>query len=207
MRSGAKGYFMHRRSVLLGAAMAALFPILPAFATNAAENFVSANIQTGFDILNDKSLDVVARKQRFAAFLLGLTDVRRVALFLVGKYAVNTPPADMDAYLAGYQDYIAAVYQSYFAQYAGQSLHVASSRERAKDDFVVATNLTGSNAPLQIDFRVRTDGAKPVLVDLSVAGVWLAVAQRDEFTSVLSQSGGDIKALTSHLRAAEQLYR
>lgn len=198
---------MHRRSVLLGAAMAALFPILPAFATNAAENFVSANIQTGFDILNDKSLDVVARKQRFAAFLLGLTDVRRVALFLVGKYAVNTPPADMDAYLAAYQDYIAAVYQSYFAQYAGQSLHVASSRERAKDDFVVATNLTGSNAPLQIDFRVRTDGAKPVLVDLSVAGVWLAVAQRDEFTSVLSQNGGDVKALTSHLRAAERLYR
>jgi phospholipid transport system substrate-binding protein len=198
---------MHRRSVLLGAAMAALFPVLPAFAVNAAENFVAANIQTGFDILNDKSLDAAARKQHFATFLLGLTDVRRVALFLVGKYAVNTPPADMDAYLAAYQDYIAAVYQSYFAQYAGQSLHVASSRERAKDDFVVATDLTGSNAPLQIDFRVRTDGAKPVLVDLSVAGVWLAVAQRDEFTSVLSQNGGDVKALTSHLRAAERLYR
>ena len=198
---------MHRRSVLLGAAMVALFPVLPAFAANAAENFVAANIQTGFDILNDKSLDVAARKQRFATFLLGLTDVRRVALFLVGKYAVNTPPADMDAYLAAYQDYIAAVYQSYFAQYAGQSLHVASSRERAKDDFVVATDLTGNSAPLQIDFRVRTDGARPVLVDLSVAGVWLAVAQRDEFTSVLSQNGGDVKALTSHLRAAERLYR
>lgn len=198
---------MHRRSVLLGAAMTALFPVLPAFAGNAAENFVAANIQTGFDILNDKSLDVAARKQRFATFLLGLTDVRRVALFLVGKYAVNTRPADMDAYLAAYQDYIAAVYQSYFAQYAGQSLRVTSSRERAKDDFVVATNLTGSNTPLQIDFRVRTDGAKPVLVDLSVAGLWLAVAQRDEFTSVLSQNGGDVKALTSHLRAAELLYR
>jgi phospholipid transport system substrate-binding protein len=198
---------MHRRSLLLGAAMTALFPVLPAFAGNAAENFVAANIQTGFDILNDKSLDVAARKQRFATFLLGLTDVRRVALFLVGKYAVNTRPADMDAYLAAYQDYIAAVYQSYFAQYAGQSLRVTSSRERAKDDFVVATNLTGSNTPLQVDFRVRTDGAKPVLVDLSVAGLWLAVAQRDEFTSVLSQNGGDVKALTSHLRAAELLYR
>jgi phospholipid transport system substrate-binding protein len=198
---------MHRRSVLLGAAMAALFPGLPAFAANAAEDFVTANIQAGFDLLNEKSLDVTARKQRFAAFLLGLFDVRRVALFLVGKYAASASQADIEAYLAAYQDYIAAVYQSYFAQYAGQSLHVMSSRERAKDDFVVATNLTGNNAPLQIDFRVRTDGAKPVLVDLSVAGVWLAVAQRDEFTSVLSQSGGDIKALTSHLRAAEQLYR
>ncbi|MDB5739807.1 MAG: toluene tolerance family protein, partial [Alphaproteobacteria bacterium] len=201
------GFFMHRRSVLLGAGAFAALPVLPAFAANAAEAFIAANIQVGFDILNDKTLDVAARKQRFAAFLLGLTDVKRVALFLIGKYAAGASQADMDAYLAAYQDYVAAVYQSYFAQYAGQSLRVASSRERAKDDFVVATNLTGSNTPMQIEFRVRTDGAKPVLVDLSVAGVWLAVAQRDEFTSVLSQSNGDIKALTAHLRTAEKLYR
>jgi phospholipid transport system substrate-binding protein len=198
---------MYRRSVLLGACAFAALPVLPAFAANAAEDFVATNIQAGFGILNDKALDAAARKAHFAAFLLGLTDVKRVALFLVGKYAAGAPQADMDAYLAAYQDYIAAVYQSYFAQYAGQSLRVASSRERAKDDFVVATNLTGSNAPLQIGFRVRTDGARPVLVDLSVAGVWLAVAQRDEFTAVLSQNNGDIKALTAHMRTAEKLYR
>ncbi len=74
-------------------------------------------------------------------------------------------------------------------------------------DYVVATSLTGGGTPMQIEFRVRTDGAKPVLVDLSVAGVWLAVAERDEFASVLSQNNGDIAALTSHLRAAENLYR
>ncbi len=197
---------MHRRSVLLTAAMAALLPISPAFAANAAENFVAANILAGFAILNDKALDMATRKQRFADFLQGLTDVKRVALFLVGKYAASAPPADMDAYLAAYRDYIAAVYQSYFALYAGQSLRVVSSRERAKDDFVVATSSTGNSAPLQIEFRVLTDGAKPTLVDLSVAGVWLGVAQRDEFQSVLSRNGGDIKALTSHLRATENLY-
>ena len=54
-----------------------------------------------------------------------------------------------------------------------------------------------------VDFRVRTDGAKPVLVDLGVAGVWLALAQRDEFLSVLAQNNGDIKALTAHLQAAQ----
>lgn len=197
---------MHRRSVLLTAAMAAFFPITPALAANAAEDFVAASIQAGFDILNDKSLDMATRKQRFADFLQGLTDVKRVALFLVGPYAASAPPADMDAYLAAYRDYIAAVYQSYVALYAGQSLRVVSSRERAKDDFVVATRSTGNGAPMQIEFRVLTGGAKPVLMDLSVAGVWLAVAQRDEFLSVLSRNGGDIKALTSHLRATENLY-
>ena len=57
--------------------------------------------------------------------------MRRVALFLLGRYASTATPADLDAYVAAYQDYILAVYQSYFSQYAGQSLRVSQSRERA----------------------------------------------------------------------------
>jgi ABC-type transporter MlaC component len=53
---------------------------------------------------------------------------------------------------------------------------------------------------LEIDFRVRTDQAKPVLVDVGVAGVWLALAQRDQIQSVLAQNNGDINALIAHLR-------
>ncbi|MDB5740663.1 MAG: hypothetical protein JWP16_1703, partial [Alphaproteobacteria bacterium] len=39
---------MHRRSVLLGAGAFAALPVLPAFAANAAEAFIAANIQVGF---------------------------------------------------------------------------------------------------------------------------------------------------------------
>ena len=74
------------------------------------------------------------RRQRFATFLLGLTDVRRVALFLLGTYAAKAAAADIDDYVAAYREYILSVYQSYFALYAGQTLHVVSSRERAPGD-------------------------------------------------------------------------
>jgi phospholipid transport system substrate-binding protein len=182
--------------------------VLPASAANTAEDFVSGNIQQGFDILNDRGTSAAQRKARFATFVVGLTDVKRVAVFLLGRYANAAAPADMDAYVAAYQDYVLEVYQSYFAQYAGQSLRIIDSRERATNDFVVRTNMTGNSAaPIEIDFRVRTDGAKPVLVDLGVAGVWLALAQRDQFTAVLGQNNGDIKALTAHLRSTEKLYR
>jgi phospholipid transport system substrate-binding protein len=199
---------MHRRNLLLSAgALTILFA--PAFvsgarAANTAEDFVSSKIQAGFDILNNQSLSPDARRQRFASFLLDLTDVRRVALFLLGPYAAAAAPADLDAYIAAYQGYVMALYQSYFARYAGQSLHVTASRERAPGDFIVSTNLVGGNtAPMEIDFRIRTDGARPVLVDLGVGGVWLALAQRDEFGAVLGQNNGDIKALSAHLRAAQ----
>ena len=204
----AKGHHMHRRHLLLGAGAFVSISAMPAFAANAAEDFVASNIQAGFDILNDKALSAADRKARFASFLLGLTDVKRVAVFLLGKYAATASPADTDAYLAAYQEYVLAVYQSYFARYAGQSLKVVSSRERAPQDFVVTTQMTGAGAtPMQIEFRVRTDGAKPVLVDLSVAGVWLALAQRDQFTTVLAQNNGDVKALIAQLHQTENLYR
>ena len=199
---------MHRRHLLVGATALALpFTFLAESATaasNPAEDFISGNIQTGFDILNDHSLSSEDRRRRFAAFLLGLTDMRRVAIFLLGQYAAQAAPADLDAYVAVYQDYILSMYQSYFARYAGQSLHVRASRERAPGDYIVNTDMVGASQPMQIDFRVRTDGAKPVLVDFAVEGVWLALAERDQFLSVLAQNNGDVKALTAHLRALQQ---
>ena len=198
---------MHRRHLLLGAtALTASFSFLfssGAWAANAAEDFVSASIQKGFAILNASGASAADRRQRFAEFLLGLTDVRRVALFLIGPYAAKASAADLDDYLAAYRDYITSVYQSYFALYAGQSLRVMSSRERAPGDFVVSTQIAGgnNNAGLPIDFRVRTDGAQPLLLDVAVGGVWLALAERDQFLAVLAQNNGDLKTLTAHLRS------
>jgi phospholipid transport system substrate-binding protein len=195
---------MKRRNLLLGAGAAVVCLSSSAWAASPAETFVSSNIQQGFNILNDASISAGERRARFASFILGLTDVRRVALFMLGRYAEGAAPADIDDYVAAYQDYVRGVYQSYFGLYAGQTLNVMGSRERAPGDFIVSTMLAGNTAaPMPVDFRVRTDGAKPVLVDLAVAGVWLAPAQRDQFLAVLAQNNGDIKVLSAHLRAAQ----
>ena len=195
---------MHRRHLLVGAAALTLSFVSSAQASNPAEDFISGNIQAGFDILNDRSLSASERSRRFASFLLGLTDLRRVAIFLLGRYAAQASPADLDAYVAAYQDYVLSVYQSYFSRYAGQSLRVRASHERAPGDYIVNTDMVGGGQPMQIDFRVRTDGAKPVLVDFAIEGVWLALAERDQFTSVLAQNNGNVKALTAHLRGLQQ---
>lgn len=195
---------MHRRHILLGAGALIFVPafVPQAWAANMAEDFVSSNIQAGFDILNDAGLTPVARRDRFASFLLGLTDVRRVALFLLGRYADGQSQEDLDSYVAAYRYYALSIYQTYFQLYAGQTLRVISSRERAPGDFIVTTNMVGQpNVAMQIDFRVRTDGARPLLVDVAVAGVWLSLAQRDQIQAVLAQNNGDIKALIAHLSA------
>ena len=125
--------------------------------------------------------------------------MKRIADFTLGQYRRGASPADLAAFDAAFQNYAVAVYQSYFAKYAGQTLKVTGSQARAPDDFIVATQLIDPNdhsgqQPLEVDFRVRTDTGKPVVVDFSVAGIWLALEERDQFTAFLGQNNGNIHA-------------
>ncbi|HEU0096462.1 MAG TPA: ABC transporter substrate-binding protein [Rhizomicrobium sp.] len=193
-----------RRAVLAMAVLLAT-PLLmakPAAAANVAEAFVGDNIHKGLEILNNKKLSTVQRRDQFETFLLGLVDVRRIGLFTLGQYRRTAPPEDVEAFIGAFKNYAVAAYQSYFAKYSGQTLKVTGSTERAPTDFIVATQLIdpGTNQPpLEVDFRVRTDTGKPVLVDVSVSGIWLSLEERDQFVAFLGQNNGNVRTLIAHL--------
>lgn len=203
---------MRRRTVLALVTGATAASLLPASAATPAEAFIADNIQKGLSILNDRQLSEGDRADRFQQLLLGLTDTRRIAAFTLGQYVRTAPQADRDEFAAAFQDYSIAVYRSYLAKYAGQSLKVTGSSQRAPDDFIVNTVMVDPNdrsgqRPLEVDFRVRTDTGRPELIDISVLGIWLALSQRDQFVAFLSQNRGDVKALTAHMRQTAAQYR
>jgi phospholipid transport system substrate-binding protein len=193
-----------RRAVL---ALAVLFaaPLLtakPAAAATPAETFVDVNIHKGLDILRDKKLSTVQRRDQFETLLLGLVDVRRIALFTLGQYRRSAPPDDVEAFVGAFKNYAVAAYQSYFARYTNQTMKVIGSTERSPTDFVVQTQLIepGSNdTPAEVDFRVRTDTGKPVLVDVAYQGIWLSLEERDQFVAFLGQNNGNVRSLIAHL--------
>jgi phospholipid transport system substrate-binding protein len=127
--------------------------------------------------------------------------MKRVATFTLGKYADSASPADKAAFAAAFQSYAVAVYQSYLGKYAGQTLTVTGSTTPAADDAVVSTvlNEPGGRGGMEIDFRVRSNTGSPVIVDFSVAGIWLAPEERDQFVAFLDRNGGSIPALITHL--------
>lgn len=202
-----------RRRTVLGLAMGATAAsLLPASAVTPAEAFIADNIQKGLIILNDRQLSEDDRANQFQQLLLGLTNTKRIAAFTLGQYVRTAPQADRDEFAAAFQDYSIAVYRSYLAKYAGQSLKVTGSSQRAPDDFIVNTVMVDPNdrsgqRPLEVDFRVRTDAGRPELIDISVLGIWLALSQRDQFVAFLAQNRGDVKALTAHMRQTAAQYR
>ena len=194
---------MARRTVL-AMTLALIAPALAAQAATPAESFISDNIQKGLSILNDPALSTTQKSDQFEHLLLGLTDMKRIALFTLGQYAAGATPAERDAFATAFQNYSISVYRTYLGRYAGQSLKVTGSSERAPDDFIVNTVMVASSGnggqPLQVDFRVRTDTGKPELTDFSVGGIWIALEERDQFAAFLAHNKGDIKNLIAHLQ-------
>ena len=186
---------------------------LPARAiADPAEDYVQQNITRGLAILNNRQLSAEQRRVQFESFLLGLTDMKRIADFTLGQYRRTASPADLASFENAFQNYATAVYQSYFSKYAGQTLKVTGSQQRSADDTIVATQLIDPNdhsgqEPIEVDFRVRTDTGKPVVVDFSVAGIWLALEERDQFTAFLGQNNGNIPMLVAHLGDLAKQFR
>ncbi|MBS0469769.1 MAG: ABC transporter substrate-binding protein [Proteobacteria bacterium] len=208
-----KLFLLARRAFLaltLGLATFALAPA--ASAAPAAEGFVQSNVQKGLAILNNKGLSAEQKREQFQGFILGLTDMKRIANFTLGQYRRTASPQEQDAFAQAFQGYAIAVYQSYFSKYSGQSLRVTGSIERAPGDVVVQTQMVDPNdhsgqQPLEVDFRVLSDNGKLVVVDFSVGGIWLALEERDQFSSFLGQNGGNIQALIKHLGDLAKSYR
>jgi len=193
-----------RRALLLAALLStsAVMTAGPAAAATVAESFVGENISKGLDILRDKKLTTVQRRDQFETLLLGLVDVRRIGLFTLGQYRRNAPPEDVEAFLNAFKNYATAAYQSYFARYTNQTLKVTGSTQRTPTDFIVQTLLIDPNSnqqPAEVDFRVRTDTGKPVLVDVAYQGIWLSLEERDQFVAFLGQNNGNIRTLIAHL--------
>ena len=194
-----------RRTFLVAAALAASPLLLAGQALavpTAAESFVDENIHKGLDILKDKRLSSIQRRDQFEGLLLSLVDVRRIALFTLGQYRRTAPPDDVEAFVSAFKNYAAAEYQSYFSKYSDQVLKVTGSTERSPTDFIVQTQLidpSSSQPPAEVDFRVRTDTGKPVLVDVAYQGIWLSLEQRDQFVSFLGQNNGNVRTLIAHL--------
>jgi phospholipid transport system substrate-binding protein len=171
-----------------------------------AENYVSANVQKGLTILNDRSIPDAQRRDEFRDFLTNLTDIRRIAVFTLGAARRTASPAESDAFVNAFRNYAVAVYESRLKAYAGQTLKVVGGSEHGPDDYIVRTILvdpTGrteqQGEPIEVDFRVDNGNGRFVVIDVAIAGVWLALEERDQFTAFLEENNGNLTALINHL--------
>jgi len=203
----------HSRLSIFAVALAVMFALTlshaPVRAASDSESYVQQNINVGLQILNDGSLSQAQKRDKFRAFILQLTDMQRIAMFALGRYKRGASDKDVSDFVAAFTDYANAVYEQHLAKYKGQTMKVISSTDRSPTDHVVNVQVPATNGgqPINAAFRVETDGSRPVVIDVEVEGVWLAITQRDQFAGYLQQNGGNLPALSAYLTKQAEVIR
>jgi phospholipid transport system substrate-binding protein len=180
-----------------------------AAAATPVEDFVQQNVDKGYLLLKNKSLSDAERHAQFHAFMLSISDMRRIGMFTLGHYANGLSKADTDAYVATFTDYAIPVYEMWLSKYNDRTLKVTGAAQQAADDFVVKADVVSVTNPsaqvYKTTFRVRkgADG-NFIIADMTAEGISLALTLRSDFTAYLQQHGDRVSDLVTRLKGQNQ---
>ena len=196
-----------RKILALAATLTAAVAITPARADEAAEAFVA-------EALNKAEPYMASDDQQ--TFFDGVemlvneyADMKRVGRFTLGQYARRITPEQAAIFDPLFKEYATMIYQKGLEQYAGEKLKVTGSVDRSERDIIVNSKLVNPSPGVEgadsvIHWRVyRNRDGKMAVIDVGVDDIWLAIEQREEFTSVIANNGGPpagIDALIANMR-------
>ena len=120
-------------------------------------------------------------------------DTRAIANFTLGRHGRTIPAADKARFVAAFEDFLRRQIETNVDQFKGIEVEVVDTAARNARDAIVTTELHGGAAvPLKVRWRVIERKGAWSVVDLEVAGIWLAIEQRAQVASILSRPGADI---------------
>ena len=173
---------------------------------DASAKFIGELAETAIATLTDQNLDKAARRQKFRELFNQSFAVRGIALYVLGRYRKRATEAELNEYLQLFEDVIVNTWADRFTDYAGQKFDVngatgtPSGSDKENAALVSSTFYTDPNTPVEIEWRVNSNGAVYKITDVKVAGLSLAKTQQDEFGSVIRANGNNVSALINKLR-------
>jgi phospholipid transport system substrate-binding protein len=186
-------------AMLLFASLAA--PCYGAAAGETPSAFIAELAHQALLSVNSKTLSAIDRHRRFEELLDADFDVPRIASFVLGHYWKTASDAERQEFTAVFRDSMIRSYSRRFTEYGGDSFRVVRERAESASSTVVYSEISqpASGQPVKVEWHViDRDGFR--IIDVSVGGMSMALAQREEFSSALQRSGGDVASLIRQLQ-------
>jgi phospholipid transport system substrate-binding protein len=165
--------------------------------------FIDGMVGQALGALKDKSLSDEARAQRFDALLRRDFDLPRIARYVLGRYWAETPEADRAAFADLFERWVVRAYASRLSQYKGEGVRVTGARPEGESEAVVAMEIdrTDGGPPVALEWRVARGDASFKILDVTVAGVSMALTEREEVAESIQRNGGTVASLNRDLAA------
>jgi len=163
--------------------------------------FIDSLGTTVLDIIRSPNLSQAQRRDRFRTLFSDNFDVPTIGRFVVGRYWNRASPDEQQKYLDTFRNYVAAIYADQFSHYQGEGFKTTAVRPLGADENLVSAQIERQGqAPISVQFRVKGAPGSYKVDDVTVENVSLIVTKRDEFSSILQQSG--LKGVTDRMQAA-----
>jgi len=169
----------------------------------AEEKFVSNFADNAISILGNENLDINQKNLQFTDLVMSSIDMNLISKFVLSKYWNAASQEQRDVYVKAFEEYFISSYANKLDQYSGEKIVIVSS-DAAKKFVIVKSNIVRDGADtlkIELDWRLLTRDGQTKIIDLSIEGISLIVAQREEFQSYLSNNDGDLDALINKLRS------
>ena len=164
----------------------------------AAADFIDKLAADAFAVLKDKSLTRDQARTKFRTLLKGNFDVDAAGLRLIRTYrAPNSPikltDAQVNAYRAALPDFLVNTYSDRLYDFATAKVTIVRTAPRGnRGDVDVYTRITDPKGGKPIDaiWQVK-GGAKPLVSNITVNGVNVALTQEADFKAYIEKNGFD----------------
>jgi phospholipid transport system substrate-binding protein len=190
-----------RRSPLAAGALALMFILTtqPATAAQGPAALVTNVGTQGIQALGGSTAERLARlSQLFQANF----DIPGIGLFALGRYRSMATPQETQEYFRLYPTFTVVAFNSRLDEYRGTPFRVTGKRKIGGGVTLISSELTSNGGRVQFDWHLIKSGpAREYRIsDVTIGGVSMKIALRDQFASWIQSNGGRFDALLAVMR-------
>ena len=172
------------KTLLISIAVAAAAPI-----AMAGQN----NVESAEALVSSAATQIAqSERTRVADAVLSHINTPAIASFTLGRHARALPAADRAKFTIAFESFLRRQIEANADQFSGVEVNVINTAARNPRDAIVTTELRNDSDALKVRWRVIERGGNWSVVDLEVAGIWLAIEQRAQVAAILSRPGANI---------------
>ena len=138
------------------------------------------------------------KTKKLSEMALQTVDIKGVAYYSLGNYRKELNEEQMKEYLVLFEKYFLKSFTSRLTDYSDPKIDVLTTDVLNPKYTIVKSILlaTDKKPAVNIEWRVYTKNPdKPVIRDLIIEGLSLAITQKEEFASVIETNNGDVTKL------------
>lgn len=173
-----------------------------------AADFISRLSNDAFAVLRDKSLSKEQARSKFRDLLRTNFAVDETGMRLIRRYRAPNSPVkltqqQLDAYRAALPGFLVNTYSDRLYDFAAAKVQVVRTAPRgSRGDVDVYTRISDPKGGKPIDAVWQVSaGAKPLVSNITVNGVNVALTQEQDFSAYIQKNGFD--ALVDFMRKAK----